>query len=190
MKKLYVVTVLMGALLFASRTASAQTPCTAVCQAYYPCDYSCDLCVGDPGLWEEGGGCWGEIVSGTCGDIGQCGVEPPCQPNWIYDQISYQGARPEFTYEPRCDWEWDHHSQSYQYVCDYSKPYKCTVYGVSKYVRRQNNCPSLPSSQTFCGWSSQQYVDHYQWPWQDWDCCYDSNTWNCTTAPFPECPGF
>ncbi|HYG65203.1 MAG TPA: hypothetical protein VEL74_21660 [Thermoanaerobaculia bacterium] len=186
MKKLYVGTVLTLALLFAPQMASAQTPCTAVCQAHYPCDYSCDLCVGDPGLWEDGSGCWGEIVSGTCGDIGQCGwVQPPtCTPNWIYDEISHQGAIPELTWDPVCEWQWNHPSGP-QYVCDYDKPFKCTVYGVNKYVRHQDNC-SPSSSQTFCGYAWQSYVGHYSNSWSTWECCLDSYEWNCTTS-FPQC---
>jgi hypothetical protein len=74
MKKVYVGVVLALTLLFA-QAASGQSPCGGVCQAYYPCDYPCDLCVGDPGLWVDGG-CWGEIVAATCGDIGQCGWRP------------------------------------------------------------------------------------------------------------------
>ena len=76
MKKLCVGVFLALALLFA-QTASAE-PC-GLCQAYYPCDWPCEHCAegrGGPGLWEIGGGCWGEIVSGTCGDIGQCGWDP------------------------------------------------------------------------------------------------------------------
>ncbi|MDX1999368.1 MAG: hypothetical protein SF066_16740 [Thermoanaerobaculia bacterium] len=55
--------------------ALSAEPC-GLCQAFYPCDWSCEHCVessAGPGLWEYGGGCWGEIVAGTCGDTGQCG---------------------------------------------------------------------------------------------------------------------
>jgi len=72
MKKLCVGVVFALALLFA-QTAAAD-PC-GLCQAYYPCWWPCEHCVegnGGPGLWEIDGGCWGEVVSGTCGDIGQC----------------------------------------------------------------------------------------------------------------------
>jgi hypothetical protein len=72
MKKLCVGVLLVLALFFA-QTAYAE-PC-GLCQAYYPCYWPCEHCVegnGGPGLWEIGGGCWGEIVGGTCGDIGQC----------------------------------------------------------------------------------------------------------------------
>lgn len=81
MKKLCAGVLFAFALLFA-QTASAD-PC-GLCQAYYPCDWICEHCVeglGGPGLWEYGGGCWGEVVSGTCGDIGQCGWEP-CTSTW------------------------------------------------------------------------------------------------------------
>lgn len=76
MKKLCVGVFLALALLFA-QTASAES--CGLCQAYYPCDWPCEHCVegmGGPGLWEIGGGCWGEVVSGTCGDLGQCGWDP------------------------------------------------------------------------------------------------------------------
>jgi hypothetical protein len=72
MKKLCVGVLLASAWLFAQR-ASAE-PC-GLCQAYYPCSWPCEHCVESregPGLWVDGGYCWGEIVSGTCGDIGQC----------------------------------------------------------------------------------------------------------------------
>lgn len=73
MKKLCVGLLLALGLLFA-QTASAE-PC-GLCQAYYPCSWSCEHCVagfGGPGLWTFDGYCWGEVVEGTCGDIGQCG---------------------------------------------------------------------------------------------------------------------
>lgn len=76
MKKLCVGLFFALALLCA-QTASAE-PC-GLCQAYYPCDWSCEHCVRGPegpGFWFEGGYCWGEVVSGTCGDIGQCGWNP------------------------------------------------------------------------------------------------------------------
>jgi hypothetical protein len=188
MRKLYAGTVLTLALLFAPQATFAQSPCWGVCQSYYPCDYACDLCEGDPGLWEEGGGCWGEIVSATCGDIGQCGWEPPpvCTPNWIYDEVSYQGAKPEFTWEPLCEWRWNP-DVGWEHVCDNSRPYKCTVYGLQRYVRHQNNCEP-PSSQTYCGYVSQRYIGHYSHPWES-DCCFDAMEWNCTTW-FPQCPGW
>jgi len=192
MKKLYVGTILALILLFAP-TAFAQSPCGSVCQAYYPCDYACDLCVGDPGLWEVGGGCWGEIQSGTCGDIGQCGWEGPCEPEWDYDEsAAYQGVQPQFEYDP-CDEEWQYNpaTQQYEYmdVCDWNNPYKCTVYGIFRWVRHQNNCSGSPSSETFCLYNnngSQQYIDRYPGYW-DYECCNDSNMWDCQTS-FPQCP--
>lgn len=72
MKKLCVGVLLASALLFAQK-ASAE-PC-GLCQAYYPCSWSCEDCVagfGGPGLWIDGGGCWGEVVESTCGESGQC----------------------------------------------------------------------------------------------------------------------
>ncbi len=72
MKKLC-VGVIVGVAFLLAQAASAE-PC-GLCQAYYPCWWTCEHCVegrGGPGLWEYGGGCWGEIVSGTCGDTGQC----------------------------------------------------------------------------------------------------------------------
>lgn len=185
MKKLYAGTVLALALLFAPQMASAQNPCGAVCQAYYPCDYACDLCVGDPGLWEEGGGCWGEIVSGTCGDIGQCGWEPPptCTPEWIYDEVSYQGAKPEFTWDP-CEWRVNPQTGGWEQNCNYYEPYKCSVSTVYRISRHQNNCnPS--SSQTFCEYGWPQYIGRYATS-GDWRCCWDANLWNCTDW-FPQC---
>jgi hypothetical protein len=81
MKKLGVGVFLALAFLFA-QTASAE-PCGR-CQAYYPCDWSCEHCVRGiegPGYWIEDGYCWGEVVYGTCGDIGQCGANP-CTSTW------------------------------------------------------------------------------------------------------------
>lgn len=192
MKKLCVGSVLAFALLLLALPASAQTPCGAVCQAYYPCDYACDLCVGDPGLWEDGGGCWGEIVSGTCGDIGQCGYVP-CTPEWQYDEISYQGVKPQFDYVP-CEWQfgWNPATQRYEWfeTCDWFNPYKCTVYGVHRFVRHQENCDP-DSSETFCllnNNGSQRYIGRYGFP-SAWECCNDSYEWNCTDW-FPQCPNF
>ena len=99
MKKLCVGIVLTVMLLFAqmsaaqppqTATAPPQTtavsgnPCGSVCLSSFPCDYTCDLCVGDPGVWEDGN-CYGEMISATCGDISICDpnyYNPPCQPNW------------------------------------------------------------------------------------------------------------
>lgn len=70
-KTLFVGVLLASALLFAP-TASAD-PC-GLCQAYYPCWWPCEHCVGiggRPALWIDGN-CMGEVVSGTCGDVGQC----------------------------------------------------------------------------------------------------------------------
>lgn len=92
MKKLCVGILLASALLFA-QPASAE-PC-GLCQSYYPCDWACEHCVAGregPGLW-EGGYCWGEVVAGTCGDIGQCSGQP-CTSNW-YEPAVDQGANPE-----------------------------------------------------------------------------------------------
>lgn len=72
MKKLCVGVLLASAFLFAQ--AASADPC-GLCQAYYPCDWSCEHCVegmGGPGLWTNDGYCWGEVMSGTCGDTGQC----------------------------------------------------------------------------------------------------------------------
>lgn len=72
MKKLCVGVFLASALLFAP-SAFAE-PC-GLCQAYYPCSWSCEHCVessSGPGLWIDGGGCWGDVVPGTCGDTGNC----------------------------------------------------------------------------------------------------------------------
>jgi hypothetical protein len=191
MRKLCACFGFMLSLLFA-QAASAQSPCGGVCQAYYPCDYACDLCVGDPGLWEDGH-CWGDMIQGTCGDIGQCGWQP-CNPNWVYDQSgAYQGVIPQFEYDP-CDWEvqWNPETSQWEWVevCDYNNPYECTVYGVLRYVRHQDNC-SPASSETFCllnNNGSQQFVGRYPGPWES-ACCWDSNMWGCTTS-YPQCPNF
>jgi hypothetical protein len=71
MKKLCVGVLLALALL--SAQAAFADPC-GLCQAYYPCSWSCEHCVGiggRPALWIDGN-CTGEVVSGTCGDVGQC----------------------------------------------------------------------------------------------------------------------
>jgi hypothetical protein len=80
MKKLCVGVLFALALLFA-QTASAE-PC-GLCQSYYPCTWACEHCVRGlegPGYWVDGY-CWGEVVYGTCGDIGQCGANP-CTSTW------------------------------------------------------------------------------------------------------------
>ena len=162
--------------------ASAQSPCWGVCQAYYPCDYPCDLCEGDPGLW-EGSHCWGTIVPATCGDIGQCGYVP-CEPQWTYSQwAAYQGVTPVFQFEP-CEWvvvngQWVE-------VCDWQNPYKCSVNPVYRFVRHQTNCEYQPSSQTFCevdGFG--RYIGRYGGYW-DSACCWDANQYDCYTY-FPQC---
>src|SRR5689334_19997797 len=66
MKKLCVGVLLGSALLFA-QTASAD-PC-GLCQAYYPCNWPCEHCTR---LWTIDGYCTGEVIQGTCGDVGQC----------------------------------------------------------------------------------------------------------------------
>ena len=180
MKKWYAVPVFLLAMLFAL-PASAQSPCWGICQAYYPCDYPCDLCEGDPGLW-EGSYCWGEIRSTTCGEIGQCGYVP-CEPNWVHDEwATFQGVRPEFDYDPRCEWV------GQNYVCDYANPYKCTVNGVFRFVRHQDNCPYQTSSETFCliNNNGQPPTGWYPGYWPD-QCCWDSNQYGCSTY-FPQCP--
>lgn len=185
MKKLCAGLVLLLALMFAPNL-SAQSPCGQVCQAYYPCDYACDLCVGDPGLWEIGGGCWGEIVQGTCGDIGQCGYvpEPTCPPQWVYDDPgSYQGSTPEMVWDPRCQWVF--RDGQWVYECDYDNPWKCTVYDIFRVSRHQDNCYP-PSSQTFCSAGYSEVIGYYPAPWE-WACCADSNRWNCGFY-FPQCP--
>ena len=70
MKKLWIGILLASALLFAP-SASAD-PC-GLCQAYYPCYWPCEHCTG---LWTIDGYCMGEIIQGTCGDIGQCTGQP------------------------------------------------------------------------------------------------------------------
>ena len=73
MKKLCVGVFLMFVLL-SSQTASAN-PC-GLCDGYYSrCDQECEHCVpfgSMPGMWDEGWVCWGRVVSGTCGDTGNC----------------------------------------------------------------------------------------------------------------------
>jgi len=72
MKKLCVGVILASALLFAQRVSAE--PC-GLCQAYYPCSWSCEKCVRGlegPGLWSQDGYCWGEVVETTCGEFGQC----------------------------------------------------------------------------------------------------------------------
>ena len=68
--------VILALLLIFAPPASAQNACTLVCWMYGSCDYTCDLCVGDPGLWYDGA-CWGDLTQGTCGDIGVCGQSYP-----------------------------------------------------------------------------------------------------------------
>jgi hypothetical protein len=190
MKKWYGAVIFVLAMLVVL-PASAQSPCGGVCQAYYPCDYPCDVCEGDPGLWEDGH-CWGEMRSTTCGEIGQCGWTPPpdCVPDWTYDQAwAYQGAIPELQYDPRCDWVYQ--NGEWTYVCDNANPWKCTVYDVYRFVRHQQNCPDKPPSETFClrdNGGSQQTVGWYPGYWPD-QCCWDSNRYGCTTY-FPQCPNF
>jgi len=85
MKKLCVGILLASALLFA-QTASAE-PC-GLCQAYYPCWWSCEHCrpgLGGPGYWYDGY-CMGDIESGTCGDIGQCTGERSAL-NWLFEPV-------------------------------------------------------------------------------------------------------
>ena len=82
MKKLCLGVLLASALLFAQK-ASAE-PC-GLCQAYYPCSWSCEDCVagfGGPGLWIDGGGCWGEVVESTCGESGQCSGGQSLAASW------------------------------------------------------------------------------------------------------------
>jgi len=91
MKKLCVVVLLALPLLFA-QTASA-APC-GLCQAYYPCHWTCEHCVEGrtgPGLWEFDGNCWGDIVEGTCGDIGQC--TQPSSSNGYFGPVVDQVAK-------------------------------------------------------------------------------------------------
>lgn len=190
MKKLSLgIALALALILVFPSTVSAQNPCGGICQAYYPCDYPCDLCVGDPGLW-DGSYCWGEMVSGTCGDIGQCGWQP-CTPQWSYDEwASYQGVKPEFSWDP-CYWDWQWNPATgweYVEICDYNNPYKCTVYGIHRYVRHQDNCPPS-SSETFCllnNNGSERFIGRYPAPW-GWQCCNDANVWDCY-EDFPQCP--
>lgn len=75
MKKLCVGVFLASALLCAQMASASAC---GLCQSYYPCDWGCEHCVRSfegPGLWIEDGYCWGEVVYGTCGDIGQCGQQ-------------------------------------------------------------------------------------------------------------------
>ena len=72
MKKTLCLGVLLASALLFAPSASAD-PC-GLCQAYYPCSWPCEHCVGiggRPALWIDGN-CMGEVVSGTCGDVGQC----------------------------------------------------------------------------------------------------------------------
>lgn len=175
--------VLLALVLLSAQTISAQTPCTLVCQPEYPCDYSCDLCVGDPGLWEVGGGCWGDIVEGTCGDIGQCGAEPNCNEDWTYDDPgSYQGAEPEIYWDPYCEF------QGGQWVCDYENPWKCTVSDVYRYSL--HNACDPPSYVTYCGTGFPDVIGYYSYSSAEWECCWDANRWNCGTGYYPQCPNF
>lgn len=86
MKKLCVGVLFASALLFA-QTASAE-PC-GLCQAYYPCYWPCERCVG--GWWYDGY-CTGEVVEGTCGDIGQCSGKSRTS-NW--STVVDRGVNPE-----------------------------------------------------------------------------------------------
>ena len=93
MKKLC-VGVLLALALLSAQTASA-APC-GLCQAYYPCDWPCEHCVEGregPGLWDLEGNCWGEIVEGTCGDIGQCSGQPSTA-NWYDAPVLMSTAPP------------------------------------------------------------------------------------------------
>lgn len=72
MKKFYAGALLMLISLFAQTAAAA--PCT-LCDIYHRCDTLCEHCFEGrfgPGLWVVDGYCWGEEVSGTCGDFGPC----------------------------------------------------------------------------------------------------------------------
>ncbi len=182
MKYWYAAPVFVLAMLFAL-PVSAQSPCWGVCQAYYPCDYPCDLCEGDPGLW-EGSHCWGEIRSTTCGEIGQCGWTP-CEPQWEYDEwATYQGTTPDLQYDPRC--EWVYQNEQWNYVCDYNNPWKCTLADVYRFVRHQDNCPPS-SSQTYCSidTSGRQPTGWYPGYWPE-QCCWDANRYDCSTY-YPQC---
>jgi hypothetical protein len=66
------VGVLLALTFLVAQKASAD-PC-GLCQAYYPCSWSCENCVAGregPGLWVDGGYCWGTVEEATCGDSGQ-----------------------------------------------------------------------------------------------------------------------
>jgi hypothetical protein len=92
MKKLCIGVLLASALLFA-QTASAE-PC-GICQAYYPCSWSCENCepgFGGPGLWVDGGYCWGEVVESTCGESGQCSGLLSAS-NACFESVVHQGAQ-------------------------------------------------------------------------------------------------
>ena len=91
MKKLCVGVLLASALLFA-QTASAD-PC-GLCQAYYPCSWPCEHCTK---LWTIDGYCTGEVIQGTCGDVGQC-TGP--RSNWHYEPVVDQGVHPEACVQP------------------------------------------------------------------------------------------
>ena len=91
MKKLCVGVLLASALLFA--TPASAGPCWGVCQAYYPCSWSCEHCypgLGGPGYWTVDGYCMGDEVSGTCGDINQCSGQPTS--NWGSEPVADQGV--------------------------------------------------------------------------------------------------
>ncbi|HEV8577759.1 MAG TPA: hypothetical protein VGX68_01655 [Thermoanaerobaculia bacterium] len=93
MKKLCVGMLLASALLFAQ--AVSADPC-GLCQAYYPCYWPCEHCTG---LWTIDGYCQGEVIEGTCGDIGQCSGQPgasACSYTPVIDQAvhSESAAQP------------------------------------------------------------------------------------------------
>lgn len=61
--------------LMAAQAASAYC---GLCDAYWPCSTPCLHCMPtrfEPGLWTFDGYCMGEIVEGTCGDTGNCGLQ-------------------------------------------------------------------------------------------------------------------
>lgn len=100
MKKLCLGVLSLALVLLSAGAASAE-PC-GLCQAFYPCDRPCQHCVegnGGPGLWEIDGGCWGEIVEGTCGDTGNCGA-PPCISTWTPGTAVEEEIAPEQDVEP------------------------------------------------------------------------------------------
>lgn len=70
MKKVCIGLLLVSGLLFAQ--AASADPC-GLCQAYYPCYWPCEHCTG---LWTIDGYCMGEVIQGTCGDVGQCTGQP------------------------------------------------------------------------------------------------------------------